>query len=489
MAATDYPSESPAVTYESDGEVDDYCQYEAYDNYDAGDDGDVDARSVHGDGDGDESESPQAAVAHQSKIQWNAVFSGSESSPSSTLRSSGGGSDQLDALWEGGTAADEYAYFDFSVLNKTNAWAGARHWKLAMRTRSQARDVSKIEDAADTADGGPGVGEDVAGEEEAVVEGAKKKGKKSTTKEKFLIDFFGPEIDAAQLAAPSSSAKADSTQLTATALQKAFSAAKQGINDLPPDAKLQARDLCRLFLSPKIVVPPPKLQYAVASAPAPASSSSSLSAALGQGDEDRIWGEVGTGGGSAPIADCPDGAACDDVVDYVYEDDGDDGDDGYFGGYDDMQGGDENAPSADPVESVRQKMQKGLHIDMDKMVKAGRTVQKIHIGYAKKTTRVNVRKLKTDIWGHIDRTTTDSSLSNSDENIISGVEDEESAVVEKSVAKRGDLEGPLSFQELIADVGAEQQQENVSLPFYFICLLHLANEKVIIGYTLPSMCM
>jgi hypothetical protein len=36
----------------------------------------------------------------------------------------------------------------------------------------------------------------------------------------------------------------------------------------------------------------------------------------------------------------------------------------------------------------------------------------------------------------------------------------------------------LSFQKLITDMNIQQQQEDVSLPFYFICLLHLANEKV-----------
>jgi hypothetical protein len=37
----------------------------------------------------------------------------------------------------------------------------------------------------------------------------------------------------------------------------------------------------------------------------------------------------------------------------------------------------------------------------------------------------------------------------------------------------------LSFQELINDIAVEQKQKDVSLSFYFICLLHLANEKVI----------
>ncbi len=36
----------------------------------------------------------------------------------------------------------------------------------------------------------------------------------------------------------------------------------------------------------------------------------------------------------------------------------------------------------------------------------------------------------------------------------------------------------LSFQGVVAQLAEEQKQNDVSLSFYFICLLHLANEKV-----------
>ena len=36
----------------------------------------------------------------------------------------------------------------------------------------------------------------------------------------------------------------------------------------------------------------------------------------------------------------------------------------------------------------------------------------------------------------------------------------------------------ISFQDLVCDISGEQRQKDVTLPFYFICLLHLANEKV-----------
>ena len=36
---------------------------------------------------------------------------------------------------------------------------------------------------------------------------------------------------------------------------------------------------------------------------------------------------------------------------------------------------------------------------------------------------------------------------------------------------------PISFQSVLRRLESEQEQEEVTLPFYFICVLHLANEK------------
>ena len=39
-------------------------------------------------------------------------------------------------------------------------------------------------------------------------------------------------------------------------------------------------------------------------------------------------------------------------------------------------------------------------------------------------------------------------------------------------------EGELSFQDLVSDINIGQKQKDVTFAFYFISLLHLANEKV-----------
>jgi condensin complex subunit 2 len=83
--------------------------------------------------------------------------------------------------------------------------------------------------------------------------------------------------------------------------------------------------------------------------------------------------------------------------------------------------------------------------------------------------RVNIQRLKTDIWGNI-RTNMPS------------VEPENSPVAASSPdPSKGTVpQTALSFQDMICELAAgdEVRQKDVTLPFYFICLLHLANEHV-----------
>ncbi len=88
--------------------------------------------------------------------------------------------------------------------------------------------------------------------------------------------------------------------------------------------------------------------------------------------------------------------------------------------------------------------------------------------YATVAKRINVKKLKTDLWGRLD-----SAL------VSPGAENAPQA---KSAAKPAGVEAvaeKLSFQEVVNEISLKQEQKDVSLSFYFICLLHLANEKVI----------
>jgi hypothetical protein len=72
---------------------------------------------------------------------------------------------------------------------------------------------------------------------------------------------------------------------------------------------------------------------------------------------------------------------------------------------------------------------------------------------------VNIQRLKMDIWAGVD-----NSL-HIDEPL-------------EQTASSPPADETLSFQHLISDIAADPRQKDVSISFYFICLLHLANEHV-----------
>lgn len=86
-------------------------------------------------------------------------------------------------------------------------------------------------------------------------------------------------------------------------------------------------------------------------------------------------------------------------------------------------------------------------------VQPNRKVDKIEIEFARKAKRVNVIKLKKDIWEEIEE-----------------CEDKDSSKPAEQREKR-------SFCESIVKLEPKVDDTNVTIPFYFICLLHLANEK------------
>lgn len=92
--------------------------------------------------------------------------------------------------------------------------------------------------------------------------------------------------------------------------------------------------------------------------------------------------------------------------------------------------------------------------------------------------RVNIQRLKADIWGNIRAT-----LPNVDPTAITSTAQENapaSTAPTLNKTSSATAEGGMSFQTMIADLAAgdEVRQRDVTLPFYFICLLHLANEHV-----------
>jgi condensin complex subunit 2 len=189
-------------------------------------------------------------------------------------------------------------------------------------------------------------------------------------------------------------------------------------NLLPPDAEMDVETLSTLFLRPQSVC-------------------RGLSVA-GGGDKVSTPKAVGFNMGG---------------VETFGWDDGHD-DDGEGGGYDFGGDDDDDMSFVAPLEDIRK-------------------VDKVHVGYATVAKKVDVKRLKKDLWieleaklaepaklgEHKDHDADDSSMSLSD------------AVTPSKPSL------PLSFQKAVQDLEATKTQADVTLPFYFICILHLANEK------------
>lgn len=105
-----------------------------------------------------------------------------------------------------------------------------------------------------------------------------------------------------------------------------------------------------------------------------------------------------------------------------------------------------------------------------------RKVEKVHVGYATVAKKVDVKRLKLDLWDElherlderaarlVEKKETNKSDEDDDKGSLPGMEAEPCAT---------------SFFEAVQDMEQRKtsKQADVTLPFYFICILHLANEK------------
>lgn len=316
------------------------------------------------------------------KIQWdmessrNSASTGAPATPQSKgkadLSSDSSGSANS-AVWDarGISCSNEYSFFDLDMVNKSNSWAGARHWNYA--TRRQA--ASNIELSAE-----PSSSVDAGDAKESAVTTVKQRAAASKAlkgvKEKFFLRPMAECPLESLFAIPKAKTRgADVTFLTAAALGKEECFAEEGGLFLPPDAKLQTSDLCRLMLCNNIIVPPPLLAHVFMKLAA-SSSSASSSGSKGKGG-DVIWGQVR----HIPVA--ASSSTFNSSRELHDDDDDDDGNDG--GGYyaEDFcdPDGDEVSNEVDITESVAQSMEKGLFISSEGLLRANRTVNKIDIGY------------------------------------------------------------------------------------------------------------
>ena len=113
------------------------------------------------------------------------------------------------------------------------------------------------------------------------------------------------------------------------------------------------------------------------------------------------------------------------------------------------------------------------------MLQASRKIEKLNIGYSTISKRVNVKNLKADIWDWIDQecpTENIDTVENTDPN-KDAKSKKQHQKRQRSTEKSEEL---ASFQNMVSNVAKSNQQgegQEISVSYYFLCLLHLANEN------------
>ena len=254
------------------------------------------------------------------------------------------------------------------VFVKENEWAGAKHWKYGHRR--VAEPVKPILLSKDT---------DLVTEE--VTTKAKKvssKRKKDSTAVPNHIVFTMEFVDEALFdTVAETSKKGDGNSLRESQREKAAKINESALL-LPVDAMYQPKDLCRLFLFPKLIVPPPA-NTLPSGHPLLSSSSSGYIPAyadlISSDGKDKVFGvdiasnNRGATFGAVQSSNNYDNddmymAPCDD-----YDDDG--GDDDVGGG-----GGAYDRPEVDTLVDEME----GLAINQTNLLQASRVVEKVNIG-------------------------------------------------------------------------------------------------------------
>ncbi|EJK47948.1 hypothetical protein THAOC_33297, partial [Thalassiosira oceanica] len=325
-----------------------------------------------------------------------------------------------DAFYEGGAESD-YAFFDLKKLEKAtdgNLWAGSQHWKKRPNAAKSAKkgDGGKKKVAFDNDDAG----------------GDEKKKRKTKAKARVIIDFSEPpdvnaifEKKKKKPARKTKKAPKDPYQMSRT--EKDYL--------LPPDAGVDISQLTRLFSRPNAVV--------------------RRTVPDSKGD-----GPVGKTVGFVDVEENPLGF------------DVNDGDDADFGGGDDggfTFGYDDEDPAAGPAQE-----DDNADYNLDDFDEV-RKVEKIEVNYATVAKKVDVRRLKRDLWAELEEKTAWVVPEKLEDPIEDNAEDDIFDEEDKNK-----MEGEpqyVSFKNTVEKLDSAQSQSDVTVSFYFICCLHLANEK------------
>jgi condensin complex subunit 2 len=325
----------------------------------------------------------------------------------------------LDAIADGNVihGATDYQYFDAAAFaNVVAAGTGAADnvWAGALHWKRGAKRRPVI---------------NANGQKTAEV--TKKSRSKKSAKQRVFVDLSAAPDNMSDILRqpPARKTKGDPLQISKTTLAKHAKAD----NLLPLDAGMGVEKLSSLFLRPNTILKGPLTT--------PSASSSGKTVGFNMAVETWDNGPDDSFGGGD-----------------------DDGGDGFcFADNDD----DDNANGDDFF--VHQ-----LH-DV-------RKVDKVHVGHATVAKKVDVKRLKRDLWLELEScfaVSAEKKVGDDDQDSVADDDDKEVPADPASPEPDDEQAAPhcLSFNDAVRDLEAAKSQADVSLPFYFICVLHLANEK------------
>ena len=329
---------------------------------------------------------------------------------------------------DGENGSDLFDYFDRRLMRN---WAGPEHWKL-----------SRV-----AATGPLGLGSATGAAAQAAAAN-RKESKKS--KEPFVIDFLSEEgaVNVKEIFEPAERAAAITLPLNASKKMANLAASSSDAYLLPEDRHFSSKQLLRLFLKPRVAINMRRKGQQGGS---------------GFGADEQLWADAA---GDADDMGGADGGMPFDTQFFHDADDGYDANGGDLGGLDDSPA---NATVGGDAEDE----------ELTQTLQALNRVKPEYVNYAKKAKRVDVKKLKENIWKEL--------------GILSSDEDPASLAAKAAAANDQD-EGDTSMASMVSEAAGgvktfesvlsglqkaytQDKMEEISTSFCFICLLHLANEE------------
>ncbi|WOO79743.1 Condensin complex subunit 2 [Vanrija pseudolonga] len=320
---------------------------------------------------------------------------------------------------------DNAGMFDYFDAGFAKAWAGAEHWKL--------RKVARKDPVAAAA--------------------TKEKKEK---KEPFKIDFLGESSQTTKaLFAPGTKSATQLPGSSRRGSKKSAAAARREEWLLPDDMHFSSRQLLRLFLKPK---------FALRMRRSTAQYAQNLNGDI----DENFWAQAASdqaGGGGFDTMDMDEAPL--PFESQFFHDDGDGDDDAFI---DD---------ALDPVDDLAPGEE---HDDLWRATQGQelRRPRPENVHYAKKAKRVDVKRLKDDIWNDL-KVLVDTNAR------PQGAVPELDPESESAPASDAEAEAPQTpkepvqtFDKVIQTLRGSYPREKmseISTSFCFICLLHLANEE------------